>query len=97
MPITSAIAGHQPAGEVLGAKGVREETIRTACSSAPAELQVSAAPAVAGRATPLGGTGQLARMLMVLRRHACAGPRDRERARASADCLLETIRVLSIL
>jgi hypothetical protein len=65
--------------------------------SAADEVEVSGAPVVAARPEPLGTTGGLARILAAMTRQAHDGPRDRERARANAERLLETIRVLSIL
>jgi hypothetical protein len=73
------------------------DTARPTRSSVADEVQGSAALAVAERPAPLGTTGGLARILTAMMRQAHAGPSDRERTRAPADLLLETIRVLSVL
>jgi hypothetical protein len=49
------------------------------------------------RPATLGTTRGLGRILAAMTRQGYERPRDLERARASADRLLETIRVLSIL
>jgi hypothetical protein len=102
MPIkrTAAVWTHYHAvvgalgGVILGGTG---KTTRTAGSLAMEEGHGSAAPAVALSSEPLGATGGLTRTLMALTRQACAAPRDRARARANADLLLETIRLSSVL
>jgi hypothetical protein len=94
--VTDWTRDHFSAGEpgrvVFGEHG---ET-RTACSSTADEVQVPA-PAVAERPVGLGLAGALARILMATMRKASTGPTHRERARANADVLLETIRAHSIL
>jgi hypothetical protein len=88
MPITSAVSWTR----LRPAAG---QTNRAGYS--PAEDVVAAAPAGAERLEPLGVTGGLRRALTAMMRLGWAGPRDQERARANADRLLETIRVLSAL
>jgi hypothetical protein len=98
MPIKSTAADGTRYHAVVGALGRvilggTGKTTRTAHSLG----QDSAAPAVALRSEPLGATGGLTRILMALMRQAYAAPRDRARARANADLLLETIRLSSVL
>jgi hypothetical protein len=54
-------------------------------------------PGVAARPAPLGAHGAVSRILVALMRQQYEGPRDPARARAHADRLVETIRVLSSL
>jgi hypothetical protein len=51
----------------------------------------------AERSEPFGTAGGLTRILTALTRQVYAAQRDRQRARANADRLLETIRLNSIL
>jgi hypothetical protein len=102
MPIKSTAADWTRYHAVVGALGrvilgETGKTTRTAGSLAVEEGQDSAAPAVALRSEPLGATGGLTRILTALMRQAYAAPRDRARARANADLLLETIRLSSVL
>jgi hypothetical protein len=69
----------------------KDESARTAVDLA------DAAPVVPVRPEPPGAAGRLARILMAMVRQTYVGPRERERVRANADRLLETIRVLSAL
>jgi hypothetical protein len=70
---------------------------RAALSSPADEVQVWRGPVVSARPEPLGTASGLGRILATMVRQAYVGPRERERAWANADRLLETIRVLSIL
>ena len=97
MPNTNVVTDwtrHQIGRVVFGETGV---TTQRAYSSTADEVQVPAAPAVAGRPVGLGPAGALARILIAAMRRTSAGPTHRERARANADLLLETIRAHSIL
>ncbi len=89
--LTREHAGANESGRVVLAE--KGEVSRAALD----EVEAPRASVVAARPEPLGTTGGLARILAAMTRQAYDGPRDRERARANADRLLETIRVLSIL
>jgi hypothetical protein len=73
------------------------DSARTAVDASADAVQSSGARVVPVTPEPLGAAGGLARILVALVRQTCAGPRERERVRANADHLLETIRVLSAL
>jgi hypothetical protein len=96
--VTNWTRHHSPPGElgrvVLGEQG---KTTRTDRSFAADEVQVPAVPAVSERSVGLGPAGALARILIAAMRRTSAGPTHRERARANADVLVETIRAHSIL
>jgi hypothetical protein len=85
---------HQIGRVVFGETGV---TTQRAYSSTSDEVRVPAAPAGAERPVGLGLAGALTRILMATMRQVSTGPTHRERARANADVLLETIRAHSIL
>jgi hypothetical protein len=105
MPIRSTVADwtrhprHHPVAGALGrvAFGGRGKATRPAGALAVEEGPGSAAPAIAQRSEPPGTAGGLTRILTALTRQAYAARRDRQRARANADLLLETIRLNSIL
>jgi hypothetical protein len=102
MPIMSAVADwtrHHLVGGALGrvAFGGAGETPRTAGSLVVEDGQESAARAVAERSEAPGTSGGLTRILTALMRQAYAARRDRQRARANADLLLDMIRLNSIL
>ena len=102
MPIKSGVVAWTRYHPVVNALGRvvfsgTGDAARPTRSSVADEVQGSAALAVAERPAPLGTTGGLARILTAMMRQAYAGPSDRERTRANADRLVETIRVLSIL
>jgi hypothetical protein len=101
MPITSPAAEwtQQPGAQDLGRVRPVEKGASPAALS-PREADdavVCGVHAVPARPEPLGTPGGLARLLAAMLRQPTEGPRHQERARANADRLLETIRVLSAL
>jgi hypothetical protein len=89
---------HVPADELGRAVSCEKRGSTRAALGSPAhEVQVSRGPVVSARPEPLGTAGGLARILATMVHQAYVGPGEQERARANADRLLETIRVLSIL
>jgi hypothetical protein len=76
----------------------RSEVARAGRASGEAAQARPGGPrAVAAWPEPFAAQGAFSRMLITLLRQPDEGPRDRARARAHADRLVETIRVLSSL
>jgi hypothetical protein len=73
------------------------EIARTPQSSTADDAKVPAGRASAGGPVALGPATALARLLIATMRRMAAGPVRRERVRANADLLLETIRAHSLL
>jgi hypothetical protein len=90
-PVAEWARDHVPADELGRAVSCEKR------GSPADEVHVSRGPVVSARPEPLATAGGLARILTTMVRQAYVGPRERERARANGDRLLETIRVLSIL
>jgi hypothetical protein len=89
-----------PAGEELRRTVFAEKGQATQASFdfSPADAVLSCGtPVVLARPEPPSAAGRLARILPTMVRQAYVGARERERTRANADRLLETIRVLSSL
>jgi len=97
-PVAEWARDHVAADELARAvSGEEGGSTRAALGSPADEGQIWRGPVVSARPEPLGTASGLARILAAMMRQAYVGLRDRERARANADRLLETIRVLSIL
>lgn len=97
MAITSAAPDrtrHQLERALIGDAA---ETTRTPRSPMADDARMPAGLAHARSPVALGPANALARLLMATMRAIAAGPARQERARASADLLLETIRAHSIL
>ena len=97
MAITATVSGwtrHQLERVVPTERG---KTTRATHSSAPGELRIPAGSAAGGRPVALGSAGTFARILMAAMCQRSSRPAHRERARATADLMVETIRMHSIL
>jgi hypothetical protein len=95
--ITNAVTDrtrHQRERVVFGGAA---EIARTPKASTADDAKVPPGHPRAGRLVSLGPASTLARLLMATMRQMAASPARRERVRANADLLLETIRAHSIL
>jgi hypothetical protein len=97
MAITDAVAGRTRNQRERAVVGGAAEIARTPKSSTADDAKVRAGNPLAGRPVALGPANALARLLMATVRQMAASPASRERVRANADLLLETIRAHSIL
>jgi hypothetical protein len=102
MPITSRVAEWtqaQPEAQDLGRVAPVEKGATSAALSSRGvdDVEVCGVHAVTARPERLGTQGGLARILAAMMRRPYEGPSHREHARANADRLLETIRVLTAL